>query len=307
MPAHEGIDRPMDRARHCRLTACVAALGCALGPCGRAWAEWIADADVAFVHDSNLTRAADDDAVRGDNLWAAGASAGFVLVPSAAATLTLDVAARSERHVRYTGLDHVDLGARAFYRHKLGLGASVPYVAAALAASRDDYRDDLRDSDRIGGFVEAGRRFDAAADAAIGVGFDRRRQRHGAAVVPGVSGDVFDLRGASAWLRATLAASESLDIAARAGVRRGDVESTAHRGPAIFSVSDAVAVDRAFGESGLFAYRLRGTTWTTTLSASWALSARAAIGADYVDERTRAAAGLAYRSRISGVSLSYRW
>lgn len=269
-------------------------------------AEWVIDANGAFVHDSNLTRAASDDAIRADSSIAAMSSLGYVFVPAAGTVAVVDANVSGERYHRYRGLDHVAIGLNGFVRHKLGMGADVPYVIASLAIARDNYRDDLRDSDRIDGFVEAGRRFDPTFDAALGAGFDRRRQRYDAALVPGISGNVFDLDGRSAWVRASYALNDDLELGARVEVRRGDVESTAHRGLAIFTASDAVAEDPAFGESELYAYRLRGTTWSAGLTLSWALSPHASLTGGYTDERTSAAEGLDYRSRVARLTFSYR-
>jgi hypothetical protein len=276
----------------------------ALAAYGPARAEWLIHSEVGLVHDNNLTRAANADAIRSDHAWTASASAGYVFVPATAGVLTIGAVAAAERYARYRPLDHVAIGLRAFYRHKLALGANVPYVIATAAVARDDYRDELRDSDRADGYVELGRRFDTAFDAAIGAGFDRRDQHRPRPVAPGIPGDVFDLRGNAAWVRASHALADDVEIGARVGVRRGDVESTAHRGQAIFRASDAVAADTAFGNDELFAYRLRATTWSAGATLSWALTPHCAVNAAYLGERTSAAGGIEYRSRIARITLS---
>jgi len=300
------VPHPMTRRSYARHAGLVGVALCALIACGLARADWVVDGDAGLVHDSNLTRAANGDAIRGDYAWTAYGSLGYAFVPASSDTLTLAADIAAERYGRYRALDHVALGVRAFYRHKLGLGSDVPYLAVALAASRDVYRDDPRDSDRADGYVELGRRFDATFDTAIGGGFDRRLQRRSESLVPGISGNVFDLRGRSAWWRTSYALTGDVELGARVSVRRGDVESTAHQSFAIFRASDAIAEDSAFGDDELYAYRLRGTTWTAGATLSWALSSRAAINGGYADERTRAAEGLDYRSRVVRISLSYR-
>jgi hypothetical protein len=278
----------------------------ALAAHGQARAEWLVDGELGLVHDSNLTRAANADATRADYAWGASASAGYVLVPVGADVLTIGAAAAVERYGRYRPLDHVAIGFHAFYRHKLALGTNVPYVIAAAAFARDDYRDELRDSDRAEGYVELGRRFATALDAAIAVGIDRRNQHRPRPVAPGIPGDVFDLGGSAARARASYALGSDVEVGARIGVRRGDVESTAHRGQAIFRASDAVALDTAFGNDELFAYRLRGTTRSAGATLSWALTPRCAVNAAYLGERTSAAGGIDYTSRIARISVSVR-
>ncbi|HTS23384.1 MAG TPA: hypothetical protein VMN79_16445 [Casimicrobiaceae bacterium] len=68
--------------------------------------------------------------------------------------------------------------------------------------------------------------------------------------------------------------------------------------------SDAIAADPSFGPD-FFAYRLRGTTDTAQLSASWALDDRSSLNAVYADERTDATGGIYYRSH--SLNLLYAW
>jgi hypothetical protein len=299
------FEHAMQGFLHRRAAHPIVMLACMLA-CTPVRADVIVDAAAGFVHDSNLTRAAGADSIRGDGATLLSGSLGYLIAPSAGSVISLDVGALAERYARYRPLDHVEVALRAFWRHKFGVGAYVPYVAAGASVSRDDYRDDLRDGNRASGYVEVGRRFDASVDAALGAGVDRRRQRHGEPLVPGFSGDVFDLRGTNAWIRAACALGADVELGGRVGLRRGDVESTSHRGLAVFSASDAIAADRAFGDDDLFAYRLRGTTWAAAAALSWALSPHAAIDAGYAYELTHAAQGLDYRSRVVRLSISYR-
>ena len=80
--------------------------------------------------------------------------------------------------------------------------------------------------------------------------------------------------------------------------------STTRQNFEIFEASDAIAPDPTFGND-FFAYRLRGTTQTASLSMSWSLSDRASINVAYSDERTRAYEGLDYRARVANVSFAY--
>ena len=67
----------------------------------------------------------------------------------------------------------------------------------SVAAARDDYRGDIRDGRRLDIRAEIGKRFTPEFDASFGGRYDRRYGRNDEPVVPGISGNVFDLRGES--------------------------------------------------------------------------------------------------------------
>ncbi|MDQ6620014.1 MAG: hypothetical protein M3Z31_10015 [Pseudomonadota bacterium] len=154
----------------------------------------------------------------------------------------------------------------------------------------------------------SGKRISPSLDASLGVAVEHRRGRSdGEPEVPGYSTRVFDLRGRSAFVRLGYAVDEHLFITGELAVRRGQVESTAQQGYAIFSAADAIAEDHAFGDASLYAYRVHATTASARLTASWALSDRASVNPLYADNRARAAYDLAYTDRSLGVSIIFRY
>jgi hypothetical protein len=269
-------------------------------------AEHTFAADAALFHDSNLTRAQYAADVRADAGTALRIDGGEFFAPTASDTFTIAAFANGELYRRYRGLDNVVLGFRANARHKLGLGYEAPWIAASLAASHDDYRDSLRDSNRVRIELELGQRYGRSFDASGGVVYDRRYDHHGESLVPGIPGTVFDLRGVGGFARVGYAFNDALYVDAKLGVRRGDVESTAQQSLQIFLVSTAIAADPVFGSSDLYAYRLDGTTWTASTAASFALDDRSSLNLSYADERTYAAYGNQYKSRLVTVFYSYR-
>jgi hypothetical protein len=283
--------------------ACAAALSCASG---LALAAWQYDVDAGFTYDSNLNRAYAPADIRADAAFVAEATAGWFSALSGSDGLTLAADARTELYHRFDGLDAIHLGAAATYRHKFGLGYAAPWIALRLAGAYEDFRDDLRDGGRVEARAELGRRFTPEFDAGFGGLLERRYARHGESVVPGISGKVFELRGQSLYARAGYALTEQLLVAATLAVRRGDVVATTRRAFDIFAASDAIAADPAFGPD-FFAYRLRGTTDTAKLSASWALDERSSLNAVYADERSDAAGGIDYRSHSVGLLYAWRY
>jgi len=103
---------------------------------------------------------------------------------------------------RLHGLNLLDVGANTTYQHKCGLGYAAPWISLSVAAARDDYRGDIRDGRRLDIRAEIGKRFTPEFDASFGGRYDRRYGRNDEPVVPGISGNVFDLRGESVYARA---------------------------------------------------------------------------------------------------------
>jgi len=269
--------------------------------------SWIDVEPAALAYD-NLTRAQAPEDRRSDRAMALQVSAGRAFVLSGNDTVDLALDGRGEAYRRYRGLDVVMVGGSASYRHKFGLGADVPWVMASVRGAREDYRDAIRDSNRRTMTVEFGQRLTPRWEAAVGVVRDRRYGDYDPTPeVPGYSARVFDLQGDSVQARVGYAPTDRLLLALQFAVRRGDIESTAQQGYAIYVASDAIAEDPAFNDPALYAYRLRATSYTSTASASYALTGNASVNLTYVENRARAAYSLAYTDRTLALSLAYRY
>jgi hypothetical protein len=276
---------------------------CAAGP---ARAEWFYDVRAGGLYDDNLTRAQQAADMRGDGAATLAATAGWFHAPSGADGITLSLEANSEAYARFHGLNLISIGGSAAYRHKFGLGHDVPWASITVSAARDDFRGDIRDSDRLEARLEVGQRLSENFDASFGVATDRRFASNDRPVVPGISGKAFDLRGQSVFARAAYDVTERLQLGARVSARRGDVESTTRQNLDIFLASDAIAADPTFG-SDFYAYRLRGTTTTADATLSWALSDRSSLNLSYGVARTTAYDDLNYLSRIGTILLAFRY
>ena len=296
------LSNPRLGVRTCR-TACALAIACASGAASAAWQF---DVDAGFLYDSNLTRAYAPADIRADGAFTLDAAASSFAALSGADGLTLGADLRTEAYHRFHGLNLIGVGAIATYRHKFGLGYAAPWLALSVSGGHDDYRGDIRDSNRLEVSAELGQRFTPEFDAAFGGGYERRYANNDRPVVPGISGSVFDLRGESVYARAGYALTDRLLLGAELAVRRGDVVATTRRDFEIFVVSDAIAADPTFG-ADFFAYRLRGTTDTAKLSASWALDDRSSLNIAYIDERTDAAGGVTYRSHSASLVFAWRY
>jgi len=301
---------PSSNKRTCaRPLACACRTACALVvACGSSAsnASWQFDVDAGFLYDSNLTRAYAPADIRADGAFTLAGAAGSFWALSGADGLTLTADARAEAYHRFHGLNLLGIGATAAYKHKFGLGYAAPWIALTVAGGHDDYHGDIRDGNRLEVRAELGQRFTPEFDAAFGGRYERRYARNDEPVVPGISGKVFDLRGESVYARAGYAITDRLLLGAELAVRRGDVVATTRRDFEIFVVSDAIAADPTFGPD-FFAYRLRGTTDTAKVSASWALDDRSSLNFIYAHERTDAAGGVNYRSHSANLVFAWRY
>jgi hypothetical protein len=275
--------------------------------CALPWnalAEPFYGADVRYAHDDNLTLAAAPADRLGHNFVDVGAHAGRFVALAHDDSVSLQAGLRAARYARYTSLDSASLEAASTYRAKLGIGLTAPWLSIGLAAAHDDFRDDIRDSDRAEVRVAAGARLSQQFDVSAGYAHDRRLARHADPAVPGISGAIYDGIGDSAFLRAGYAFTDRVLVDVEWRLRRGDAVATTPASAPIFFASSAIAEDPAFGPER-YGYRLRGTTTGASVALSYAIDDRSALNLAYRAEWTRAAAALDYRSRV--LSAAYLW
>lgn len=270
-----------------------------------AFAEPVGEASIAFLYDTNVTRANLREDIRADAYAEARMGGGWRTDLPQHGSVELDGALRGSRYARFNGLSSVAVEASASAYRKLGLGLAAPWISAGATIAHEDFVDDTRDSNRWEARIEAGRRIDAALDVAAGVAYDRRYARHREVLVPGISGAVWDVRGTSVYARGSYAPDARWQLDAGVAVRRGDVVATTRRHIDIFLASDAIAESNSFDDD-FYDYRLRGTTRTATLGASYALGVASSLNVGYALASTRASQGLDYRNHLVSVTWMYR-
>lgn len=271
-----------------------------------ALAEPFYGADVRYAYDDNLTLASAPPDRRADSLLTAGGYVGQFLVPARDDALSFSAGVHATGYARYALLDAASLEAAATWRRKLGLGLAAPWLSLRVDASHDDFRDDIRDGNRIEVALVAGARIPERFDVSGGVAHDRRLPRHAAPEVPGISGALYDLVGDSAFVRAGYAGTPSLLVDVGLRARRGDVVATTPQSLPIFLASSAIAEDPAFGPER-YGYRVRGTTMSASIAMSYAVDDRSAVNVEYTHAWTRAAAGLDYRDNFVSASWVFRY
>ncbi len=268
-------------------------------------AQWTIDAEVSRVYDDNLSRAQRASDMIGDRALVARGALGRVF-DAGEGTLTARLEARAARYDNHGGLDYAALGLGAGWRRKLGLGLTAPWIALDASISHEDFSERVRDGRRGALSLTLGRRFSERVDGLLGAAYDRRSQRDAFPTVPLLSGRPFSLQGRSVFAKGSLAFGERALVSAGAALRKGDVVSSTRRNFAIFSASDALSPDAAFG-ADFFAYQLTGArTASYSVAVSWALGPRASIDAGIVTDRTRTHGGLDYDGNVYSIGLVYR-
>jgi hypothetical protein len=289
--------------RHARHVVVCSALLSGVAP---AWADWTFDASADVTYDSNLSRAAAADDVHGDSAATATVAARGFAAPSAVDGVSWGLDGGIQRYARYRGLDNQWLGASAAYRRKLGVGLTQPWLLAGVDGQYRDYQGDIRSGPRIDARIEMGKRLNAEFSARTGLTYDARHSNHGESAYPPVSGKPFNLHGHGAYVAGDYALTSRLLIEATVSARRGDVVATASENSHVYVGVTAVAEDPTFGEA-LYDYRLRGTTRTASLTASWAINDSASVDLGYTRQVTKAAGELEYRGNAASLSFNYRY
>lgn len=267
-------------------------------------AQWTLDAEGARIHDDNPSNAQRRSDIVDDGAWAGRAALGRRLELGEWDAM-LRAEARARRYDRYSGLDHLALGLGASGRRKLGLGLTAPWVAAAAEVFSESHDARVRDGGRGSMSASLGKRIDERLELELSAIYDRRVQRHD---LPSsqLPGRPFSLQGRSVSLRGSYALTGRALLVARAAGRRGDVVSSTRRNFQIFTESNAIADDPAFGPDYI-AYRLSGArTAAYSLGLSWELSRRFSADAFVVRSDTKARGGLDYDGAVYSVSLVYR-
>jgi hypothetical protein len=264
-------------------------------------ADTILDVQAGLLFDSNLPRAQLDRDIKSDTALQASLAWGRFVPLANGLTLRATLDAAGELYAHYGALDNVAVGTSLGLRRKFGLGALAPWIGASASAARLEYRSALRDGWRYELGFNAGKRLAAPWTVEAGYRYDHRTADKEVAVVPGISGAVFDLQSHRVELKSEYALTDRIALAAGYDVRRGDIASTTLRNFNIFTHSDAIALDPAFGAETV-GYRIQAVTRAYRLGVGYALGSANSV--NFVAERwvSRARAGLDYYNTLVGVS-----
>jgi hypothetical protein len=274
---------------------------------GAARADWTLAASAAFRHDANVGNAQESyDKVRD---YAASADLSlFRLVPLGGNfTLELGGTLSGEAYDKLDGLNNASIDGAVSIKKKWGLGAFAPWARAQFSVGRTDYKDDYRNATIYSASLDFGKRIDERWSLWGEYSFERRAATPGPELVPGLSSDVFSQDGNNLAATGEFLLSERISLTAGILWRHGDVVSTTlSPGYYIFSYSDAVAEDPAFGPDA-YAYRLTGTTYGVKLGAEISITTHSVIGCGYQWLETHARGGNNYSDSMPEITWNYRF
>lgn len=259
------------------------------------------DVQAGALYDSNLSRAQlahdikSDTAVQSSLAWGR-----FVPLPGGF-TLRATLDGAGEIYTRYSGLDNLALGGSLGVRRKFGLGAFAPWISVAGSAARLEYRNSVRDGWRYEAGLGGGKRLTESWDVAAGLRYAHRTADREKPVVPGISGAVFDLQSHTFAVRSEHVLTGRVSLAAGYDYRRGDIASTTLRNFTVFTHSDAIAVDTAFGDDTV-GYRIYAVTRAWRLGLSYALGQSNSINVLAERWTSRARGGLDYYNTLFGAT-----
>jgi hypothetical protein len=295
----------MNAGRTLRLSlarSMVLALAMALAHGARA--DEILDVQAGLLFDSNLPRAEYAHDVKSDTALQASVAWGRFIPLADGLGLRATIDAAGEVYAHYTGLNNVAAGGSLALRRKFGLGAFAPWISFSAAGARLDYHSRLRDGWRTELGVGAGRRLTQAWNVSTRFAYQHRTADENDAIVPGVSGDVFDLQSHQAGVTSEVSVTERLSLALGYDYRRGDVASTTLRNFAIFTHSDAIERDPVFGADTI-GYRIFAITRAWRCGASYAVGVSGSINLTAERWVSRSRGGIDYFNTLVGLAYAH--
>lgn len=269
-------------------------------------ADRIADGDLHFFFDDNLSRALAVSDKKADFGLAAAASAGQFLQLTDSTSLTVTGDFLTDVYSQYGGLNQYSLGASAALKKKWGLGAYAPWMSLSGWARHADYQSAIRDSWFYGAGVALGKRFSEKWD----VRWEYTYLQRWADRTPApfgydeqiFSGAVFDQVNHGFKLSTTYAYDDTTALTASYAFRTGDAFSSNAMTDAIADVAKAATPDGVFG-ANLVAYKLPADTQSFALAASRAIGSHSSVNLGYQHHWTTASQGLAYHVNVVELSL----
>jgi hypothetical protein len=256
---------------------------------GAAGADWFADVEAGLLYDDNVPRAELSSDRKGDTAFQVSGKAGKSFFPIEAGTLSFSANVRAQAFARFDDLNSLSPGARASYRHKLGLGASAPWVSLGIGGAWEKFQGDVRDAATLDLAFEVGSRLRERWDLRAGLRHERRY---------GETSDVFDQSGSSVSVHAGYEVADWLLLFLGGEYRKGDVVSSSLPNPRVLEAAAARVSDPAFG-AGVVSYRLDARTYTLTAGGNVAFTDRCSLDVSYERQETRARGGIGYTNNVA--------
>lgn len=287
---------------------------CTSIPVRAEWEEWLADAEISFAAEDNISRAIFAQDERSDQYWDGLVSLGRLYHFSGFTRMDISAQIDGRVHHKYSGLNQVTPGIKIGIRHKLGLGAYQPWIKAYVSSGHIFSRSKIRQGFLTHAGLRLGKPLNERIDVELSYRFDHRASRDsrtisrqrllGAGLDPEISSSVYDLTGHSAELQLNVAITEQLLVNLGYTFRSGDIVSTnsTSRAARLERVADAITNDDALPG---WTYRADGITNAYSINASYAfLQGQALINLNYQHIAAHAKS-FTYRNNVFRINLGY--
>ncbi len=278
------------------------------------WDEWLADADLSFSAEDNITRAVFGREEKSEQYWSGFFSLGRLYHFSGFTRMEISAQVDGRVHHKYSRLNQVNTGLRLGVRHKLGLGPNQPWIKGFVSSGHIFSRSKIRQGFLTQTGIRLGKQIHNRIGVEVGYLFDHRKSRDGNAISrqrlietglnPEISNSVYDLSGHSANLQLNIGITEQLLLNSGYTFRTGDIVSinSSLLASRLDRVADAVVNDDAFPG---WAYRADGITHSYSVNASYAMmQGHAMINLNYQHSVARAKS-FTYRNNLFRVNFIY--
>jgi len=288
----------------CSSTSIAAVLALAAFIALPARAAVFADVEVQATQDDNVGRSEKSTDIEHDRSAGLSGRVGQAIELAAGTRLALSASVRAVEFRRFRDLSEVAAGTGISLRHKFGLGPDAPWVALVADGEFIDSDSFIRDGERYGGGIRAGKRFGERWSLSATLRHDWRDADEDDQRLASKPGDVFESDATEFAVAADVQLDNGVMLLASWSVRDGDVVSTARPNATIFGASKAITPDAAFGP-GLYAYRLDALTQTAILGFNYPLAYMVSVQLDYEYQESDADAGIRYDKNL--VRLRLLW
>ena len=277
-----------------------------------------ADVDVQAGTDDNVSRSENRDDIEDDRFAQASVRVGEALQIGSGTSLALSGSVRAIEFRRFRNLGEVAGGAAVSLRHKFGLGPEAPWLSLLADGEFIDSDSFIRDGERYGVGVRAGRRIGDRWSIAATVRHewreadeDDQRLPPNRPTFPGVvastRGDVFEFDATELALTADYQFDNAWLLLMSYSLRDGDVVSTARPNATIVGAAKAITSDAAVYGPGRSAYRIGALTHTALLGLNYPLAETVSVELDYEYQRSDAVAGIAYDKNLLRLRLLWAY
>lgn len=223
-------------------------------------AQWFGDLATETLANSNLPRALESSDEFADSGLRAEAHAGYRWQPGEFTGLSAGAAVSRSQYLRYSGVSNTEIRLDARLSHKFGIGSHVPVASLALAVSRAQFNNEIRDAWNYSSALILNQRVGNRLGLALELRYDYTDGDHNKPK-PGIGkpGSAWDQRSWNLGLQAEWDLNEVSWLSLRHEFRSGDIVSSGLPYARVAGAAKAITLDTAFGAHTV-AYRIDART-----------------------------------------------